>query len=69
MTYSVGQDQTASVKFGLKLFASILQYKGRYVRQIFAADNFLDALSERFKGKGQGRKFETEYRFCLCVLE
>ena len=40
MTYSVDQDQTASVKFGLKLFASILQYQGRYVRQIFAADDF-----------------------------
>ena len=32
MTYIVDQDQTASVQFGLKLFASILQ--------VFAAEDF-----------------------------
>ena len=39
MTYIVDQNQTASVKSGLKLFASILQY-GRYVGQVFAVEDF-----------------------------
>ena len=41
---------------------------GKSLQQTTSADNFLDAFSERFKGKEAGRKFETEYRFCLCVL-
>ena len=65
MTYSVDQDQTASVKSGLKLFASILQEQGRYVRQIFAADDFSRQLFQMhfrsvLRVKGQGLKFETE---------
>ena len=59
MTYSVDQDQTTSVKSGLKLFASILQLQGRYVRQIFAADDFSRQLFQMLfqsvlRVKGQG---------------
>ena len=61
MTYSVGQDQTAKSNLGSSClplyFNNKADMSGKSLQQTTSADNFLDAFSERFKGKEAGPKF------------
>ena len=68
MTYSVDQDQTASVKFWLKqleqlessclllYFHSKADMSGKSLQQTTSADNVFICIFGAFKGKGAGWK-------------
>ena len=70
MTYSVGQDQTASVKSGLRLlplyFNNKADMSGKTLQQTTSADNFLDAFSEQSKGMAENLKQSIDFVYaCL----